>query len=112
MVMGLQRLTQKRSLRVWTCILLSTVLFSLAACGGSTTPGTGVGTATNSPLTVWVDATRLPGIKLYQTAHPNVKLNIVTFDRTGNGGMPFPKKSCWIIALVAAGPMWFLPNQT
>ncbi len=57
--------------------LLVILIFPLTACGG----GGGGSTTSNSPLLVWVDATRLDGAKLYQKKHPDVKLNIVTVDR-------------------------------
>src|SRR5437763_14390635 len=43
-------------------------------------------------LTVWVDAVRLPAAKAYQAAHPNVKMNIVTFDGDGNGATTLQAK--------------------
>ena len=39
----------------------------------------------SGPLTVWVDSTRVPAAQAYQKAHPNVKLNIVTYDGDANG---------------------------
>jgi multiple sugar transport system substrate-binding protein len=36
-------------------------------------------------LTVWVDSTRVPAAQAYAKAHPNVKLNIVTYDGDANG---------------------------
>jgi ABC-type glycerol-3-phosphate transport system substrate-binding protein len=43
-------------------------------------------------LTVWVDSVRLPDAKAYQAAHPNVHLNIVTFDGDGNGATSLQTK--------------------
>ena len=43
-------------------------------------------------LTVWVDSVRLPDAKAYQAAHPNVKVNIVTFDGDGNGATSLQTK--------------------
>ncbi len=84
--------------------------------GGSSTPATGASSspasspaASTSPssngssspsasskasgnLTVWVDAARLPVAKAYQAAHPNVKVNIVTFDGDGNGATDLQAK--------------------
>ena len=40
---------------------------------------------TSGPLTVWVDSTRVPAAQAYEKAHPNVKLNIVTYDGDANG---------------------------
>jgi ABC-type glycerol-3-phosphate transport system substrate-binding protein len=36
-------------------------------------------------LTVWVDSTRVPAAQAYAKAHPDVKLNIVTYDGDANG---------------------------
>jgi len=40
---------------------------------------------TSGPLVVWVDSTRVPAAQAYQKAHPNVKLDIVTYDGDANG---------------------------
>ncbi len=61
------------------CLSLAMLLFPLASCGGSSS--TDNAASANTPLLVWVDATRLDGAKLYQKLHPNVKLNIVVVDR-------------------------------
>ena len=53
--------------------------------GGSSGSATG-------PITVWVDAARLPVAKAYPKAHPNVKVNIVTFDGDGNGATTLQTK--------------------
>ncbi|MEE1802190.1 extracellular solute-binding protein [Streptomyces sp. JV176] len=39
----------------------------------------------DSPITVWADATRVPGVKAYQKAHPDVKMKIVTYSGDANG---------------------------
>jgi len=38
-----------------------------------------------STITVWTDSTRLPFVQEYAKEHPNVKLNIVTYDGDANG---------------------------
>ena len=43
-------------------------------------------------MTVWVDAVRLPAAQAYVKAHPNVKVNIVTFDGDGNGATTMQTK--------------------
>jgi ABC-type glycerol-3-phosphate transport system substrate-binding protein len=67
---------------------------AIAACGGgsaSSSSGSPVkdgfsqAPQTSGPLTVWVDSTRVPAAQAYQKAHPNVKLNIVTYDGDANG---------------------------
>ncbi|MCW2930101.1 MAG: putative transporter substrate-binding protein [Actinomycetia bacterium] len=38
-----------------------------------------------SAITVWADSTRLPVVQEYQKEHPDVKMNIVTYDGSANG---------------------------
>ncbi|GII28268.1 ABC transporter substrate-binding protein [Planotetraspora mira] len=38
-----------------------------------------------SQITVWADSTRLPAVQQYQKSHPDVKMNIVTYDGSANG---------------------------
>lgn len=59
-----------------------------ASAGGS--PAAGSDASGN--LTVWVDAARLPDAKAYAAAHPNVHVNIVTFDGDGNGATSLQTK--------------------
>src|ERR1700722_14876452 len=47
-----------------------------AVVSGATT----VGAAAQQPLVVWVDATRVPFVKAYEKAFPNVKIDLVTYD--------------------------------
>ncbi|MFC9930512.1 ABC transporter substrate-binding protein [Streptomyces sp. NPDC127190] len=68
----------------------ATVLLTVSACNGGATATTNKdGFAqvrqTDGALTVWVDATRMDAAKLYQRQHPNVKLNIVSYDGDANG---------------------------
>jgi len=63
---------------------------TLTACGGGTTSTTTKDGFAQVPqkdgaLTVWVDATRVEAAKLYQRQHPDVKLDIVTYDGDANG---------------------------
>jgi ABC-type glycerol-3-phosphate transport system substrate-binding protein len=46
----------------------------------------------SSPITVWVDSTRLPGVKAYQKSHPNVKMKIVTYSGDANGASDLQTK--------------------
>ncbi|MEW2118806.1 carbohydrate ABC transporter substrate-binding protein [Streptomyces sp. NPDC005474] len=67
-----------------------TVLLTVSACGGgtaSTTNKDGFAQAAqkDGALTVWVDATRMDAAKLYQQQHPEVKLDIVSYDGDANG---------------------------
>jgi len=50
------------------------------------------GSDASGNLTVWVDAARLPDAKAYAAAHPNVHVNIVTFDGDGNGATSLQTK--------------------
>ena len=58
--------------------------------GGQSKDGS-TGKATG-PITVWVDAARLPVAKAYAEAHPNVKVDIVTYDGDGNGATTMQTK--------------------
>ncbi|HLK02558.1 MAG TPA: extracellular solute-binding protein [Streptosporangiaceae bacterium] len=64
---------------------------SVAGQAGGGGGGSASGTVGGS-LTVWVDAVRLPVAKAYAKAHPNVHLNIVTFDGDGNGATTLQTK--------------------
>lgn len=39
----------------------------------------------SSTITVWVDSTRLPGVEAYEAAHPDAKLDVVTYDGGADG---------------------------
>ena len=70
---------------------------TVAACGNGSSSGSGSASGagakdgftqaaqTSGPLTVWVDSTRVPAAQAYKKAHPDVKLNIVTYDGDANG---------------------------
>jgi ABC-type glycerol-3-phosphate transport system substrate-binding protein len=60
-------------------------LTAAATSGASSTKASG-------SITVWVDAVRLPVAKLYAKTHPNVKVNIVTYDGDGNGATTMQTK--------------------
>ncbi|MCK2220242.1 extracellular solute-binding protein [Actinomadura sp. ATCC 31491] len=82
-------------------LLAALVLSAVAACGPPPGPARTATTATNSQagspygfapapqkdgkLVVWVDSTRLDAAKAYQAAHPDVQLDIVTYDGNANG---------------------------
>ena len=65
----------------------------VAACGSPAAKNTSADTPygfttakqTDGELLVWVDSTRVDAAKAYQTAHPDKKLNIVTYDGNANG---------------------------
>jgi ABC-type glycerol-3-phosphate transport system substrate-binding protein len=65
-----------------------TGMVALAACGG----GSSKPNSKSNDLTVWVDSVRLPAAQAYATAHPNMHVNIVTFDGDGNGATTLQTK--------------------
>lgn len=85
------------SARVAFAVGAVAVAVTVAACGNGGSSGSGSASGsgakdgftqvaqTSGPLTVWVDSTRVPAAQAYQKAHPNVKLNIVTYDGDANG---------------------------
>ena len=64
-------------------------MVATSACGGSSKPSS---SQNSNALTVWVDSVRLPVAQAYATAHPNVHVNIVTFDGDGNGASTMQTK--------------------
>jgi ABC-type glycerol-3-phosphate transport system substrate-binding protein len=90
--------TRRRPRASWTRVAfavgVTVVTVTAAACSNGSSSGTsGGGTAAGftpaaqsaGPLTVWVDSSRLPAAQAYEKAHPNVKLDIVTYDGDANG---------------------------
>jgi ABC-type glycerol-3-phosphate transport system substrate-binding protein len=79
--------------RTFALALLSTaaVLAGCASADQSAAPAAGpvafqpAAQTTGSEITVWADSTRLPAVQQYQKSHPNVKMNIVTYDGSANG---------------------------
>ena len=74
--------------------LAATVALALSGCASTTVAAAPAATPTafheatqndSAPITVWADSTRLPAVQLYQKEHPNVKMNIVTYDGDANG---------------------------
>ncbi|MFD8082440.1 ABC transporter substrate-binding protein [Kitasatospora sp. NPDC059722] len=68
----------------------ATLVMTVAACDSSspaktTKDGFAQAAQTDGALTVWVDATRVAAAKQYQELHPEVKLDIVTYDGDANG---------------------------
>ncbi|MDL5198790.1 ABC transporter substrate-binding protein [Streptomyces sp. ALI-76-A] len=87
--------SSRRQLRHTAVAVLGAVsLLTLAACGSAdpapaTTASPGafkpVAQKEGSEITVWADATRVPGVKAYQKAHPDAKIKIVTYSGNANG---------------------------
>jgi ABC-type glycerol-3-phosphate transport system substrate-binding protein len=78
--------------RRWLALAsLSALAAVAAALVAATTGGASSGKVSGS-ITVWVDAVRLPVTKLYAKTHPNVHLNIVTYDGDGNGATTMQTK--------------------
>ena len=75
--------------RRWLVFLLPIVAVLVPLSAASTG---GAASGPSGSLTVWVDAVRLPVAKLYAKTHPNVKLNIVTYDGDGNGSTTMQTK--------------------
>ena len=89
---------RRRPTASWTrtafAVGVAAVAVTVAACGnGSSSAASGSGTTdgfkaaaqTSGPLTVWVDSTRVPAVQAYEKAHPNVKIDMVTYDGDANG---------------------------
>jgi ABC-type glycerol-3-phosphate transport system substrate-binding protein len=82
---------KQRSL--WFAVTVAVAVLALAACSssGGSSKGGAAGKA-NGPLTVWVDAARLPAAQAYVKSHPDQKVKIVTFDGDGNGATTMQTK--------------------
>ena len=70
-----------------------------ASSGSPATEGSSDAAATTAAsgdasgsITVWVDAARLPVAEAYADAHPNVKVDIQTYDGDGNGATTLQTK--------------------
>ncbi|MEV0536807.1 extracellular solute-binding protein [Kitasatospora sp. NPDC050463] len=74
----------------WLAAGAVSLAMALSACGGSTPAkttkdGFAQAAQTDGAVTVWVDATRLAAAKQYQALHPEVKMDIVSYDGDANG---------------------------
>jgi ABC-type glycerol-3-phosphate transport system substrate-binding protein len=87
---------QRRSVALATAATAAAAI-ALAACA-SVAPAAPASTGSSSSstfkeapqvpgsaITVWTDSTRLPVVQKYAKEHPNVKMNIVTYDGSANG---------------------------
>ena len=88
---------KSKSPRLFRAAAAMATVGALAIAGGcasadpTTTSGSGPSSFSaapqdaSAPITVWTDSTRLPSVQAYQKSHPNVKMNIVTFDGSADG---------------------------
>ncbi|MHA6761877.1 ABC transporter substrate-binding protein [Streptacidiphilus sp. PAMC 29251] len=94
------RRSSRRAAAVLSAVAVGGLL--LGGCASTTGP-TGNATAAPSkftpakqdasaPITVWVDATRLPIVKAYQKANPDVKMKIVTYSGDDDGSLDLQTK--------------------
>jgi ABC-type glycerol-3-phosphate transport system substrate-binding protein len=74
--------------RLWPAVVVTMASALMGACGGDG----GGGSSKDADVTVWVDAARLPVAKAYEKAHPDVKMDIVTFDGDANGATTLQTK--------------------
>jgi ABC-type glycerol-3-phosphate transport system substrate-binding protein len=78
--------------RRWLALASLSALAAVAAARVAATTGGASSGKVSGSITVWVDAVRLPVTKLYAKTHPNVHLNIVTYDGDGNGATTMQTK--------------------
>ncbi|MFK0282955.1 ABC transporter substrate-binding protein [Streptomyces sp. NPDC090499] len=64
------------------CASADTTAQSSPSDGSTFKPATQKG---GSQITVWADSTRLPAVQAYQKAHPDVKMDVVTYDGGADG---------------------------
>ena len=81
-----------------TVASVATISLLLAACSGSTSTngqssfGFPEAKQSNAPITVWVDATRVPAAKAFEAAYPKDNIKVVTYDGAANGTNSFQTK--------------------
>lgn len=69
-------------------VLLSVVTGCASAAQTGTSSKSNFSQASQDPsseITVWADSTRLPDVQKYQKGHPDVKMNVVTYDGGADG---------------------------
>ncbi|TXR52956.1 ABC transporter substrate-binding protein [Quadrisphaera setariae] len=79
--------------------LAAGALLALSAAGCATNGGTDPGAAAtteaqsaDSPITVWVDATRAPAAEAFQKANPDIPIKVETYDGSSGGSNSFKTK--------------------
>jgi ABC-type glycerol-3-phosphate transport system substrate-binding protein len=67
-----------------TVAAIAMVGLALSGCTSSPKSSASTGTQTDSggPITIWVDAPRVPAADAFKKAYPNIKVNIVQIDST------------------------------
>src|SRR6201996_5521810 len=94
MTMKSSRITGGRRRLRATLAAAAVAAVALAGCASVNATSTGSSSSSAFPeakqvpgstITVWTDSTRLPFVQEYAKEHPNVKLNIVTYDGDANG---------------------------
>jgi ABC-type glycerol-3-phosphate transport system substrate-binding protein len=81
---------RKRLLGTLAALVAPAIVLAGCASAAPTSSATAASfhEATQTPgstVTVWTDSTRLPFVQAYQKSHPDVKLNIVTYDGSADG---------------------------
>jgi multiple sugar transport system substrate-binding protein len=77
--------------RVLGAAISGVLMLTASACGsgsgggGKVQDGFTQAKQSDGKLTVWVDADRMPAAQLYQKQHPEVKMDIVSYDGDANG---------------------------
>jgi ABC-type glycerol-3-phosphate transport system substrate-binding protein len=82
------RRTTVAALALATAGLLAALTGCASATQTTSTSGSAFTPVTqdkSSEITVWADSTRLPAVQAYQKSHPDVKMNIVTYDGSADG---------------------------
>jgi ABC-type glycerol-3-phosphate transport system substrate-binding protein len=79
-------------LAVGAAVLLSGAVAACSSSGSSSASsssamkyGFAEAPQSSGTLTVWVDSTRVPAVKAFEKANPNVKINMVVYDGDANG---------------------------
>ncbi|MCU1492559.1 MAG: extracellular solute-binding protein family 1 [Acidimicrobiaceae bacterium] len=67
-------------------------MVGVGAASTTTSANARAKSASSETVTVWTDATRLPGFKLFETTHPGVHLNIDTYSGDNNGASDLQTK--------------------
>ncbi|WP_329189266.1 ABC transporter substrate-binding protein [Actinacidiphila glaucinigra] len=88
----------RRKASTTAVICAATALLTLAGCGGQGSSANGsygfpeAKQEASSTITVWVDADRQAAAKAFQTANPDTKIKVVTYDGSANGSNSFRTK--------------------